>query len=43
MGVASYDNIKIKEIEKQLPTTKQIQKSIELAEKELELQKDIHK
>ena len=40
MGVASYDNIKIKEIEKQLPTTEQIQHRIELAEKELELQNE---
>lgn len=40
MGVASYENIKIKEIEKQLPTTEQIQQRIELAEKELELQKN---
>ena len=41
MGVASYDNIKIKEIEKQLPTTEQIQQRIELAEKELKLQESI--
>lgn len=35
MGVASYDNIKIREIEKQLPTAEQIEKQINLAEKEL--------
>ena len=31
MGVASYDNIKIEEIKKQLPTEEQIQQSNELA------------
>ena len=39
MGVASYDNVKIKELEKQLPSAEEIQKRIDLAEKEL-LQKD---
>ena len=32
MGVATYDNVRIKEIQKQLPTTKQIQAVIEQAE-----------
>lgn len=36
MGVASYDNVKIKELEKQLPSAEEIQKRIELAEKELQ-------
>ena len=35
MGVASYDNVQIKELEKQLPTAEEIQKRMELAEKEL--------
>lgn len=37
MGVASYDNIKIEEIKKQLPTEEQIQQRIELAEEEFNL------
>ena len=40
MGVVSYDNIKIKEIEKQLPSIEQIQRRIELVEKEWELHKE---
>lgn len=36
MGVASYDNVKIKELEKQLPSAEEIQKRIDLAEKELQ-------
>ena len=36
MGVTSYDNVKIKELEKQLPSEEEIQKRIELAEKELQ-------
>lgn len=32
MGVASYDNVRIKEIESQLPTEEQIRNQIELAE-----------
>lgn len=43
MGVASYDNIKIKEIEKQLPSIEQIQRRIELVEKEWELHKESEK
>ena len=39
MGVASYDNIKIEEIKKQLPTEEQIQQRIELAEEEFNLSK----
>lgn len=39
MGVASYDNVQIKELEKQLPTAEQIQQRVELAEKELILKK----
>ena len=34
MGVATYDNVKIKEIADYLPTAEQIQQQIELAEKE---------
>lgn len=34
MGVATYDNIKIKEIEEYLPTAEQIQQQIEIAEEE---------
>ena len=37
MGVASYDNIKLEEIKKQLPTEKEIQRRIELAEEEFNL------
>lgn len=37
MGVASYDNIKLEEIKKQLPTEKEIQHRIELVEKEFNL------
>ncbi len=32
MGVATYDNIKIKEIQKHLTTAEQIQRQIDLAE-----------
>lgn len=39
MGVATYDNIKIEEIKKQLPTSEQIQRRIELAEEEYKLKK----
>lgn len=34
MGVATYDNIRIKEIQEHLPTAEQIQKQVEIAEKE---------
>lgn len=34
MGVATYDNVKIREITNHLPTAEQIQQQIELAEKE---------
>lgn len=37
MGVASYDNIKLEEIKKQLPTEKEIQQRIKLAEEEFNL------
>lgn len=37
MGVASYDNIQLKEIQAQLPTAKQIQQRIDLAEEEYRL------
>ncbi len=42
MGIATYDNIKIKEIQEYLPTTEQIQHQIALAEEEykLKLEKD---
>ncbi len=39
MGVASYDKIKLKEIQNQLPTVEQIQKRIEQAEEEFNLNK----
>ena len=34
MGVATYENVKIKEIQEHLPTTEQIQQQIEIAEEE---------
>ena len=34
MGVATYDNVKIQEIQEYLPTAKQIQQQIEIAEEE---------
>ena len=37
MGVATYDNIKIKEIEEYLPTAEQIQQQMEIAEEEYKL------
>ena len=37
MGVATYDNVKIKEIEAHLPTAEQIQQQIEIAEEEYKL------
>lgn len=39
MGVASYDNIRLEEIKRQLPTEKQIQQRIELAEEEFNLRR----
>lgn len=37
MGVASYNNVQIKEIQKQLPTTEEIQTRLEQAEEEIRL------
>lgn len=37
MGVATYDNVKIKEIQEHLPTVEQIQQQIALAEEEFKL------
>ncbi len=37
MGVATYDNIRIKEIQKHLPTAKQIQRQVEIAEEEYKM------
>ena len=37
MGVATYDKVKLKEIEKQLPTVEEIQARIEQAEEEFKL------
>ena len=37
MGVATYDNAKIKEIQNYLPTAEQFQKQIELAEEEFKM------
>lgn len=34
MGVATYDNVKIKEIQEYLPTAEQIRQQIEIAEEE---------
>lgn len=41
MGVASYDNVKLKEIQAQLPTSEQIQQRIEQAAEEYNLSKKI--
>lgn len=40
MGVASYDNVQIAEMEKQLPTVEQIQQRVALTEKEFMLKKE---
>ncbi len=37
MGVATYDNIKVKEIQEQLPTASEIQRQVEMAEEEFRL------
>ena len=37
MGVATYDNIKNKEIQEYLPTAEQIQQQIEIAEEEYKM------
>ena len=37
MGVATYDNVRIKEIQKHLPTAQQIQTQIEIAEEEYKM------
>ena len=37
MGVATYDNVKIKEIQEYLPTAEQINKQLELAEEEYKM------
>ena len=37
MGVATYDNVKIKEIQEHLPTAEQIKQQIELAEQEYKM------
>lgn len=37
MGVATYDNVKIKEIQEHLPTAEQIRQQIEIAEEEFRL------
>lgn len=39
MGVASYDNIRLQEIQAQLPTAEQIQQRINLAEEEYRMGK----
>ncbi|SCY12422.1 Predicted nuclease of restriction endonuclease-like (RecB) superfamily, DUF1016 family [Lachnospiraceae bacterium XBB2008] len=38
MGVATYDNVKIREIQEHLPTAEQIQQQIDLAEEEYKMQ-----
>ncbi len=40
MGVATYDNVKIKEIQEYFPTTKQFQQQIALAEEEYKLKRE---
>ena len=45
MSVATYDNVKIQEIQEYLPTAEQIQQQIEIAEEEYKLnlqKKDVH-
>ena len=37
MGVATYDNMKIKEIQEKLPAAEQIRQQIELAEEEYKM------
>ena len=37
MGVATYDNVQIRKIQEQLPTTEQIQEQIKLAEEEFKM------
>lgn len=37
MGVATYDNVRIKEIQEHLPTAQQIQQQIEIAEEEYKM------
>ena len=39
MGVATYDNVKIMEIQKHLPTAEQIRKQIEIAEEEYKMKR----
>ncbi|MBO5986409.1 MAG: DUF1016 family protein, partial [Lachnospiraceae bacterium] len=39
MGVATYDNVRIKEIQEHLPTPEQIQKQMEIAEEEFKMRK----
>lgn len=41
MGVATYDNVKIKEIQDYLPTVDQIQEQIEIAEAEFHMNRQI--
>ena len=40
LGVATYDNVRIKEISEQIPTTEQIELQIELAEEEYKMRRD---
>ena len=37
MGVATYDNVRIKEIQEHLPTAEQIQQQVEIAEEEYKM------
>lgn len=37
MGVATYDNVRIKEIQEYLPTAEQIQQQVEIAEEEYKM------
>jgi len=41
MGVATYDNVRIKEIQEHLPTPEQIQRQMELAEEEFKMRKRV--
>lgn len=40
LGVATYDNVRIKEISEKIPTADQIEFQIELAEEEYKMRRD---
>lgn len=43
MGVATYKNVQIEEIQKHIPTAEQIKEQVEIAEKEYEIRKTLRK